>query len=421
MQTSELQNRLQIISPSFCPLRWTYMQVDLEHGRVKACCKTQFQRIGGSEIEQLGTDAIFNGKYFQERRREMLEGIWHADCDACWTQEQLGLLSYRQLEANKAIHLGVIPEILQRGHIDSAKPKHIEFILSTLCDLKCSYCGPEFSTAWVADLKTHGPFAILTDQPDLQLACSEFRETFWEWFDSIRPSVEYVQFNGGEPLIQEEFYSVVQRIMQLPGALQIGVISNLNTPSSRLDRLRGILPKLLDHHSFRFGVSQDAVEKRAEYIRHGLRWNRFDQNLRQLLEEFEQLEFQIAPTMSALNVTGIKDLLAYLNGLVAVYGPRIVLRPSIVMSPDFLSPLVLPPEYSSYLEEAIEYLEKINRWPGMKQRLCEILEAMNANTSFRANARSDFCKWVEEYDARRTIKFATIFPELEPLLRCGYA
>jgi len=178
MQALETRTRLEQISPSFCPLRWTYMQVDLEHGRVKACCKTPFLQIEAEDISRNGGKAIFNGTYFRDRRREMLEGVWHSDCDSCWTQERLDLLSYRHSECAKEPHRSAIIEVGAARRIDGARPKHIEFILSTLCDLKCTYCGPEFSTAWAADLKTHGPFSVLPAQGDLAAAYEGFGETF---------------------------------------------------------------------------------------------------------------------------------------------------------------------------------------------------------------------------------------------------
>ena len=108
--------------------------------------------------------------------------------------------------------------------------------------------------------------------------------------------------------------------------------------------------------------------------------------------------------MSVLNVTSIKELLVYLYELVEIYGPRILLRPSIVMSPDFFSPLILSAGYSRYLEDAINYLEKTGCWPEMKDRLCEILRAMKLVNDWTV-LRKAFLKRVEECDGRRMVKF----------------
>lgn len=415
MSDETIGDLLKQISDSFCPLRWTYMQVDLQHGKVKACCKTPFQKIDDAQIRQHGTAAVFNGDYVQQRRREMFDGVRHSDCNTCWTQEDLGLLSYRYSQAGKEPFTSTILPIREKQRVDNGVPKHVEIILNTNCDMKCSYCGPEFSSAWAVDIRKHGPFPLSQDDPEIAPADSLFAETFWKWFDSAKSSIEYLQFNGGEPLIQNELYSSLERILSFSGPahrLQVGIISNLNTPPGKLDQFRQLLPQLMERHNFRFGVSQDSVGVRAEYIRNGLDWARFNQNLRGLLSDFPGLTIQMAPTMSALNVTSIKDLMVYADNLSEEFSAEIIMRPSIVMWPEFQSPLILPPEYSRYLEETILFLERIGRWPVMRERLSEIAEALGkeADVAFR---RKHFYSWFSEYDRRRRLDFVSIFPEME--------
>lgn len=407
--------RLEQISPSFCPLRWTYMQVDLEHGRVKACCKTPFQQVTTQELRESGRAAIFNASYFQDRRREMLRGAGHSDCNSCLEQERLGLLSYRLSEAGKEPHSTAVESIAAERPVGTAVPKHIEFILSTLCDLKCTYCGPDFSSSWAMDVRKNGAFPMLGDEPALAFAPAEFREIFWQWFDLNLPRFDYIQFNGGEPLIQREFYNTLQRIDDARVALQMGVISNLNTPAASLARFRKVLPELMSRHQFRLGVSQDSVGSRAEYIRYGLRWSNFDHNLRLLLREFSSLEVQIAPTMSALNVTSFRRLLEYLDQLSDEFGPRVLLRPSVVMFPEFLSPWALPIHYAAYLDDSISYLDRIGRWPEMKERLCELLSGWQ-RASQDASLESQFVDWIRYNDARAGVRFVDVFPEMSGLL-----
>jgi hypothetical protein len=415
MSHEAVNDLVRQISDSFCPLRWSYMQVDLQHGKVKACCKTPFQRIDDEQIGAYGTAAIFNGEYVQERRREMLNGVRHRDCNTCWTQEDLGLQSYRYLQAGEEPFRSVIPVIRDERRVDNAVPRHVEIILDTTCDLKCSYCGPEFSSAWAVEVRNQGPYPEPHDDPQIAPADPLFNETFWQWFDGARRSIEYVQFNGGEPLIQKEFYTSLERILNFKGPthkLQIGIISNLNTPAGKLDKLRQLLPQLLAEYSFRFGISQDSVGARAEYIRNGLCWSRFDENLRGLLRDFPGLVVQIAPTMSALNVTSIKDLMVYADRVSEETGAEIVMRPSIVMWPEFQSPLILPPEYSEYLEETILFLERIGRWPVVRDRLREIIEALGRVEDVAAK-RKLFHVWFTEYNRRRRLDFVSVFPEME--------
>lgn len=419
MPHETINDFLKQISDSFCPLRWTYMQVDLQHGKIKACCKTPFQRIDDDQIRQSGTAALFNGEYVQQRRREMFEGIRHSDCNACWIQEDLGLLSYRYAQTAREPFRSASSAIAEERRLDNGVPKHVEIILNTNCDMKCSYCGPEFSSAWAIDIRKHGAFPVPHDDPQTAPAASLFKETFWRWFEEVHSSIEYVQFNGGEPLIQHELYTSLERILSFFGSRhgpEIGIISNLNTPPGKLEKFRKLLPPLMERHKFRFGVSQDSVGARAEYIRPGLDWVRFDLNLRGLLRDFPGLSVQLAPTMSALNVTSIRELMVYANEISEQYGTEIVMRPSIVMWPEFQSPLILPPEYSRYLEDAIVFVERISRWPVVRNRLHEIAEALKQCGNV-GPLRKLFYMWFSEHDRRRKLDFVSVFPEMENFWR----
>jgi hypothetical protein len=410
----DLLAELETVSPSFCPLRWTYMQVDLEHGKVKACCKTPFHTVGDDELREQGTAALFNNLSFQERRREMLAGVHHEDCSACWRQEDLGLLSYRLSESGKELFRSGIADIRHHRRVDSAVPRQIELILSTVCDLKCSYCDPEFSSAWAAEVARQGPLPVVRDTPLPEAAPEGFEETFWRWFEEVKGDVGYLQINGGEPLINPRFYALVERLLASPESdhLQIGLITNLNTPPRRMADLLAVLGPLVERHQLRFGVSQDAVGERAEYIRNGLSWSRFDHNLRTLLTRFPRLDLQLAPTMSALNVTGIRDLLEYLDRLSGELDVDIVLRPSIVMDPKFQSPLILPGEYRCHLHGAIRFLDTIGRWPVMRQLLEQIEQAME-KVNAPERLQRQFHAYFTEYDKRRGLDFPAVFPEMK--------
>lgn len=410
----EIGARLAQVGASFCPLRWTYMQVDLVHGRIKACCKTPFVQADADEIRNAGSQAIFNGASFQARRRDMLEGRGHADCDPCREQERRGLLSYRLSESAKEPHASAIGAIERARRVDGVVPRHIEFILSTACDLTCTYCGPEYSSSWAADLRRNGVFAMMVDQGGTPSPPPGFQDAFWTWFDGALPQVHYIQFNGGEPLVQPELYRTLERIARSSAPVGLGVITNLNTPAAHFAKFCRVLPELLDRYSFRLGISQDSIGARAEYIRSGLSWNRFDANLRGLLGAFPALEVQIAPTMSALNVTSILHLLRYLDELSQEFGPRILLRPSVVMSPEYLAPWALPPEYARCLADAVSYLGEIGRWPNMSERLSEIMRAMTRGSAAEpASAR--FIEWARINDERRGCRITSTFPELAPL------
>lgn len=416
-----IEQELERVSQSFCPLRWSYMQADMSQGKVKACCKTPFVQIASQWIQRDGTGAIFNNPEFQARREGMLRGEKHADCRDCWQNEAAGILSYRYHQSALPLFRRRISSIASERSVGNAFPAQLELIASTTCNLKCCYCGPEFSSSWAAELRSKGPYPGDTGWVE-QPAAPEFGDTFWAWLETALPHLSYLQFNGGEPLLQDEVYKMLERILALvPNGqrLQIGVISNLNLPEGRMERFCQVLPALLDKHDFRLGVSQDSVGKRAEYIRNGLCWERFDANLSLLLAKFPALEIQLAPTMSALNVTSIQDLLRYSAELVRAHGPRLIMRPSIVNWPAFQTPSLLPKEFGRHLDEAIAYLHENSLWPNMANWLRDIELAIVArpDDEERDALRKTFFRWFSEFDRRRKLSFVDTFPEIEGFWR----
>ena len=403
------------LGESFCPLRWSYLQVDLQHGRTKACCKTPFQALTSQEIAAQGAEAIFNSEYVQTRRAEMFAGIRHPDCAACWKAEDLGLQSYRQSQAAKPMFRAVAEAVAASPRLDGAVPKHIEIICRTMCDLACSYCGSDFSVRWEKEIERYGPYP---EDGNVQAAPAGsappgLARIFRDWLAEHIDEVEYIQFNGGEPLIQDEFYDILGLSLSGRSAnrLELGVITNLNTPPARLRQLIDLLPRLLERHGLRFGVSFDATGRRAEYIRYGLSWDRFDRNLRTLLSAVPGLSVQLAPTMSALNVTSAPDIVRYAAEIRSAHGDRVIFRPSMVMWPDFQSPLILLPQNYAAIDNARRALSDLGLWPNLSERLAEIKDAAGREPG-ADSLRAAFYRWFTEYDRRRKLHFVDVFPEL---------
>lgn len=405
---------LSIDNDAFCPLRWSYLQVDLAHARVKACCKTPFQTVTRDELDASGTDGVFNGPYVRARRLEMLRGERHGDCAACWQAEERGLQSYRQLQAAKPMFAEVTRSLSDQPRVDGAQQAHIEIILRTTCDLACAYCGPDFSSRWQREVERHGPYPEQGGVPlHLPQPRPDFALVFRDWFANALPAARYVQFNGGEPLIQDDFYALVSLLLAHRDGTgpQLGVITNLNTPPARLRQFLEVLPALHERHRFRLGVSFDSVGTRAEYIRSGLRWERMDANLRQLVDAVPGLDVQLAPTMSALNVSSIAEVVQYADRLRSENRAAVSFRPGMVMWPDFQSPLILLDDNYRHLDRAVDLLDEIDSWPDLRRRLIEIRGAVLAPDEARP-LHASFFRWFTEYDRRRGTSFGRTFPEL---------
>lgn len=404
------------LPPTFCSLRWRYMQCDLTHAQVKACCKTPFVQITDDDVAAQGHRSVFNHPYFVERRREMLAGSGHADCDVCTEHDAAGIISYRRSEGSKPIFATPRSRAEALAELDDAWPSHVEIMLSTTCDLRCAYCDPRFSSAWAAELRSGDAATALTDIQEEAPASADFKKTFEIWLRKALPRIRYLQFNGGEPLLQKEFYRFLEMVAPYRGRLQLGIITNLNTPDRAFGRFLAKLPELLNAFQLRIAVSQEAVGARAEYIRYGLVWRRFEDNLRLLLPALRGRTLHLAPTMSALNVTSFGGYVSFIESLAHEHGCDFFWRPSLVHAPAHLSPLIAGPEERRELSRLIARLEESGRWPDLRLWLQRLVDAIGSPRDV-GQRRLRLADWIARHDRGRATDFAAVFPELSWLAR----
>jgi hypothetical protein len=386
------------------------MQCDVGRGQVKACCKTPFLKIAAEDLAAQGPGSIFNNPYFAERRREMLTGVSHDDCAACHEHEKAGIISYRQSESPKPIFAMPDKAATAYAELRNAWPTHVELMLATTCDLRCAYCDPRFSSAWAAESRAAHADRLTRDLPELAPADDGFAATFNAWFRRALPHIEYLQFNGGEPLLQAEFYRYLDLIASEAGRLQVGLISNLNTPERQFVRFLDRLPALIEAFNIRIAVSQEAVGARAEYIRYGLVWELFEANLRRLLDHFRGRAIHLAPTMSALNLTSFDAYVGFIERLADDYDCEFVWRPSLVHSPAHLSPLLAGTNERRTLENLVGRLQRTGRWLDLAAWIEHLARAIGGCD--RSIQRRQFEAWIARYDRVRKTRFEQVFPEL---------
>ena len=128
------------------PFIHLYTQPD---GEVKPCCIA-----GGFDTKQsLRTstiEEIFNSDEYKQLRSDMLEGKRNKVCDVCYSKEDRGESSPRQMFNSNT--LWQMPDV----GIDNSVPlefQHIDIRFSNLCNFKCRMCNHSFSSNWYEDAK----------------------------------------------------------------------------------------------------------------------------------------------------------------------------------------------------------------------------------------------------------------------------
>ena len=150
------------LGPALCLAKWKQVSLHLPTGLNNSCYHPPLHKIS---IEDIGRDpgALHNTGYKKQQRQKMLSGERPAECQYCWNMEDLGQLSdrhYRSGESWAAVDFEKIKN--STGTEDDIIPSYVEVNFNNACNLKCSYCSPQFSSSWADEANRDGAYATST-------------------------------------------------------------------------------------------------------------------------------------------------------------------------------------------------------------------------------------------------------------------
>jgi organic radical activating enzyme len=175
---------------------------------------------------------------------------------------------------------------------------------SNLCNLKCRSCGHIFSSQWYQDqAKLAGPEWKLHNS-----VMNHAGRTETDMWTQLEPHLDYVEqiyFAGGEPLLMEEHYRILDELVRR-GRFDVRLIYNTNFTHTDL-KGRSVFEYWKQFQSVAVGASLDDSGRRGEYIRKGTDWSVVEQNRRDMLEICPEVDFYISPTLSIMNAWHLPD------------------------------------------------------------------------------------------------------------------
>ena len=128
-------------SPTFCSAPWTGLNID-QTGNT-SCCFSMNQPIGNIKSQTI--DEILNSSIYTEIKQAMAQGHWHPHCRRCQNFELVDGTSQRTRRRCDQESLDKID-----NDVNWFEPQHVTINWSNLCNLSCTYCNPQTSTAWQA-------------------------------------------------------------------------------------------------------------------------------------------------------------------------------------------------------------------------------------------------------------------------------
>lgn len=291
-------------SKQFCIYPWIHLHA-YPTGQVYPCCHAEMavQPVGNARNNDLGE--LWNSAGMREIRLDMLNERPNAYCVRCYEQEEAGFFGGRQ-SANKhhGHHIDRIDHTKPDGRHDTFEMTYWDIRFSNLCNLRCRSCGHIFSSQWYQDqARLAGPEWKKANQV---LNYAGRHET--DMWDQLLEHIDYVEqiyFAGGEPLLMEEHYNILEEL-ERRGRFDVRLIYNTNFTEINLKN-KVVFDYWKKFRSVAVGASLDASGARAEYIRKGTDWQQIEHNRRRMLDICPEVDFYISPTLSILNAWHLPD------------------------------------------------------------------------------------------------------------------
>jgi len=332
-----------MISTTFCALPWLHLS-SRPDGKMRTCCTSNASsvqdpdssnKIGGGEVGVVKNDDgipanfnttsladAWNSSYMRNVRKMMLRGEKPPSCLKCYKEEDAGHRSKRNWETEYWSSRYDLPAMAGATHDDgSIEPKirYIDLRMGSKCQLACVMCSPHDSSGWIKEWQEIFP----------QIENEKLKNTsqwqnkgrvhgasynwhinnprFWKELMDQVPHMYQLYFAGGESLIIDEHYDLLEECIKQGFAKKIELRYNSNAVEWRDD----LFDLWKEFKRVRFHYSIDANGERNDYIRYPSKWKHQEDVFWKLDETTDNVEVTTATTIMLLNIGYIPEFVKW--------------------------------------------------------------------------------------------------------------
>ena len=351
-----MQDRMEP-SDRLCLAPWVHTYLSPQTER-RMCCASRepaqsFRQYidtaaGSGTYKPQTLEAHWNSEHMRSVRVRMMQNQTLPECAVC-NEQLLNTDVYRSYFNRMFGHLRdqVLAATDSTGYT-TVEPVSWDYRFSNLCNFKCRMCGDMLSSAWESEQRTHAMIDWTNPknnwmQPAVRKEITAFQDTQieQEFSDAVEQHrVEEVYWVGGEPLMYEQHWRYMQRIVELGDGPR--VYARYNTNLSRVDyKGTNLYRDILAHvRDWQICASLDGTGATGEYIRTGLDYNQWLANFKQGLEYAQnRRQMRIDFTLTLPGLFEIQNI----TRLALELDVDILAKVIFSFSPDIiLSPLALP-------------------------------------------------------------------------------
>jgi len=354
---------------TLCLAPWTHTYLSPQTER-RLCCASRepaqnFEQYidtgaGTGRYIPVTLEQHWNSEHMRSVRRRMMAGETLPECDVC-NSKLLNTSVYRDYFGHLFGHkLSEVYATTDVSGETTMQPVSWDYRFSNLCNFKCRTCGDMLSSSWETEEKTQDMVDWRNPKnnwmvPNIRQQITQFQDTQieQEFSDAVdQHRVEEIYWVGGEPLMYEQHWRYMKRIVELGDGKN--VYARYNTNLSRINyRGTNLYSDILAHiRDWQICASIDGTGITGEYIRTGLDYPTFLKNFEEGLQ-YQQHRRQMRLDFT-LTLPGMFEVDA-IQRLAQTYDVELLSKvifsfdPSIVMSP-----LALPRELlDPWLDELI--------------------------------------------------------------------
>ena len=398
----------------FCPLPWIGSTI-LPSGSVTSCCiQKEEEHASSLNVKNHTIDEIRHSEYWNNLRRDLINGVSHPSCSRCWKLEKAGLKSARHGRISEfAYRLDDLRDldINLDGTLAENSPIRFWDVRETnLCNMKCVMCHPSLSSLWNEEAIKHNtivPPMQNTDRLTAVIDASDIsKENLLETILSNLHHAESFYFAGGEPLISGMHWSILDALVEQE-LFNVRLMYNTN-----LLKLGWHGKSVIDYwqkfNDVYVGVSIDCTGTRAEYVRYGTVWSTVKDNFEKLVDALPRAA-ALSITTGLMTIGGLKATLRWAK-LYQLETSRLLCN-NVVYGPLWANMKILPIDLKNRIWEDVykelETLPTMQAHDSIKNELFDELD-----DELLLYTRKEFKRHVSVLDGIRGTNFKSACPEL---------
>ena len=325
------------VNNTLCSKAWTDLNIDFAKRKLRHCCKTIFEPFP----DDLNFDFFNSSIKILERRKALLAGIEHPDCNHCWISYANTGTAYRDFEN-------------RWKSVDdrSTAITFIEIMLDNICDMSCIYCDADFSSKIASEKKLKRPLLNPLEK-DLQV--------FIDWLIFILPKQKRhvtLSFLGGEITYSKNFFIFIEKLIAAKELHDVSItfscLTNGNSKPENLQRMLNVFDTIPEKWAVNMCMSSEGTGKVGQLVRWGLNWETFKYNFEQYLQH-PRIEFVcLSPTPCLFTIPSMLDYFKWAFSTVKKHNKKLTIAGNWIVYPTEIDVARCGLDKKDYVEDTIQ-------------------------------------------------------------------